>query len=219
MKPIVDLFRFCEISYDEPIGKESLFDGCLYFRVIDSVNDYCYIAEFDEYTVVCFRGTDGDIGAWVNNFDVIKLERGKFHNGFYDSYKLMEKEIEMCLKRTDLTKKLYVVGHSRGGALACMCSYWLIKRAVKKELCCFAYGMPAQGNKEYRNEFNLMPIDCTCVVNGYDMVPNLPPKQLGFRHVGKTYWLSQPIWHKLFCKIKDHLPKSYSERLKNWNRS
>jgi len=80
-----------------------------------------------------------------------------------------------------------------------------------------SYGSPAVGIKAFRNEFNMLPIDFTRVINGYDFAQHVPFRSLGFRHVGKYYWLYQPFYHRYFCKIYDHIPKNYTKALLKLN--
>jgi hypothetical protein len=75
------------------------------------------------------------------------------------------------------------------------------------------FGAPMQGNKVYRDEFNLLPINCTDVIHGYEFTWNLPPDWLGFRRIGRFLHLPEPKWHKVFRKIRDHYYTHTTEAL------
>jgi hypothetical protein len=156
--------------------------------------------------------------------------KGIIHDGFYTGWSFFKPIIEEFLVRmaSDKTKvaitkstirdvanqlkPIYVTGHSRGGALCTLCARHIAKN-LGLPCSCISFGAPAQGTKEYRDQLDLLPINHTRVTHGYDIVPEMPPYVLGFRHGGKHLWLSEPAIHKLFHKIRDHFYSWYVKGL------
>ena len=182
--------------------------------------------------LITFRGTK-DASAWRSNFDVYPLKddkpllkdgkwgKGTIHDGFYTSWSRLKDEIVECVKPylNNDNYNIICTGHSRGGALAILCGRHLIKNENSKDIMVYAFGTPKQGNAEYviqmqkyiENGLNIIRI-----INGYDIVPELPPDELGFRHVGMEIKLSQPAWHRWFkfMRIFDHRYESYTKAIK-----
>jgi predicted lipase len=236
MKMIQDLWRYAKLATSEPQNKDEfislnsdLSDNLIEFIPMENFLDYGYIAEYENRIVFCYRGTKGKIQAWLSDFDAYPLQydgspvlqsgrwgEGCIHDGFYTGWSYFKPIITdyvKVLKKNKIKKELLCTGHSRGGALSTLCARHIAKN-LKLSCSNISFGAPAQGTKQYRDEYNKLPIDSTYVINGYDIVPTMPPKQFGFRHVGKPFLLSQPIWHKWFCKISDHYYSSYEKKIK-----
>lgn len=234
MNVITDLWRYAELcSHDN--------DEYLIRRVLLSMEqpvtpmvtfmrnntDFGYICEGGNRVVIAFRGTDG-FEAWLRNFDPWPLEcenqnaRGYIHDGFWDAFENFKVEIDRYFRGSfrlngDFSRcpvPVFITGHSRGGALATLCARHLAKNR-KLPVSCVSFGAPAQGTKKYRDEVDLLPVNHSRVVNGYDIVTTLPPSWLGFRHCGKLFHMAVPLWRKLFrvTKILDHAYSSYTKGL------
>jgi len=139
------------------------------------------------------------------------------HNGFYDAWNTFKKPINQYINKILNIEslpfpKIEVTGHSKGSTLATLCCRHLAKN---RRLPCsgIVFGTPRVGNKEFRNEFNILPINFTRVNLGYDIVKYVPPALWTFRHVGKSYWLKQPFWHKYFMKVHNHFPSNYNKKI------
>lgn len=178
---------------------------------------------------------------WENTLKNTKTgAQGTIHNEFYEAWSYFKPVIEnylmayataykdkasdtwkaMNISKKDMSKiwkglklpPIYVYGHSRGGALAALCARHIAKN-LGIPCSCIMFGAPMQGNKVYRDEFNLLPINCTDVIHGYEFTWNLPPDWSGFRRVGRFLHLPEPKWHKVFRKIRDHYPTHTTEAL------
>lgn len=221
MNIIADIWKFAYIAYQEPrANTDSAFLFKSIFTPMNNNLDYGYIAEFEDRIIIAFRGTKGKFESWFTNFEFEKdsLPDGKnIHQGFYDGWSAFKDTISNYIKINGDNKKIYITGHSRGGALCSLCARHIAKN-LKMPCCNLAFAPPKQGNKEYRDEFNLLPIDSTNIINGYDIVPNVPFYDLGFRDVGKTLHLSQPWWHKWFHEIRDHYPENYTKAIFNYSK-
>jgi predicted lipase len=224
----MDLWRFALNAPKEFHTMEQFVTGSGYnpsidgeiinFQYLSNDIDYGYGVEFEDRTIFVFRGTRKTFESWIKNFDVYPLREdllkkgpwgdGTIHDGFYSGWSAFKDMVNNMAG----SKPIFCTGHSRGGALCTLCARHIAKN-LKKTCSNIAFAAPMQGTNNYRDEFNLLPIDSTLIVNGYDIVPTLPPQKLGFRSVGKTIQLKQPFWHKWLCRTKDHYPSEYDKAL------
>jgi triacylglycerol lipase len=127
--------------------------------------------------VVCFRGTQ-QLRDWLTNINADKAEvwstktpgklLGHFHLGFHDAYKSVEGQM---LEHLEELKELplFVTGHSLGGALATIATWYL---PGEKLAACYTFGAPRCGDDKMGPRYRT-PI--YRVVNGADPVPFVPP--------------------------------------------
>ena len=133
--------------------------------------------------VICFRGTEpASIRDWITNLRAYKVPvkgnssgsaeiLGHVHKGFNEAYKSVSIQIEKYLKGCE-SLPLYITGHSLGGALATLAT-WYLER--DKLAACYTFGAPQVGDDGLLNYFRT-PI--YRIVNGADPVPLVPPSGL-----------------------------------------
>ena len=222
MKILMDMFGFANIAYQEPTtalqlvslskNRYDIKEPIKFFHTINNT-DFAFIAEYTDSVIMTFRGTD-NFNGWISDFAAYPLKEAKtIHQGFYDGWTSFKSFIDNYLKSYN-KQPIYVTGHSRGAAIAVLCARHLAKNRDVSGSSCIVFGCPRIGNRNFRDEFNKLPIDLTRVENGYDLVTGIPSSKLGFRHVGKDCWFEQPRWHKLFSKIRDHLTHNYEKSLR-----
>ncbi|WP_345011416.1 lipase family protein [Pseudaeromonas paramecii] len=112
-----------------------------------------FYVERDEELLVCWRGTESKFDALTDlSFRPVPCPpqmacQGKVHDGFYHQFRAVEqhpkqeiREVYETISRSIQKKKLYICGHSLGGALA------LIHAATLKneghDPLLYSYGMP-----------------------------------------------------------------------------
>jgi hypothetical protein len=218
MNMLQDMARYSKICYDNPKGTEPLFKDCIDFVPMQNDIDYGCIVYYKDRIVIAFKGTVG-VEAWIEDFRVAKLAEGNtIHKGFYDAWVNFKKPIQDYLKNyyTDDSFKLpiFCTGHSRGAAITTLCARHLKKNMkLAVNVSNINFGSPALGNGSYRDEYGFLGIYTTRVVNGYDIVTDLPPHDFGFRHVGTEVHLPQPAIHKWFWRIRDHYIENYEKAL------
>ncbi len=154
-----------------------------------------------EIIIVSVRGTDGTIEEWSSNFDVgadieeywdrenPDWKNKKNHKGFDVAANRLYAEIEAYVQRHDLSapKAIFIVGHSRGAAIANILGAKLEESDVFEPYTyTFATPNTTVDKGNYKTIFNL--------VNSDDLVPYLPIEKWGFDRYGTTYSIS----------IKDH---------------
>ena len=129
----------------------------------------------DEVSVLSFRGTEIDKSSDIDSNIKLSMKdstSGKTHEGFQASFNDVRDKIEKSLKKI-CGYKLYITGHSLGGALALIATSNL---DYDKIFACYTFGCPMVGDQVFSNSIKY-PV--YRVVNAYDIVPKLPlPKYL-----------------------------------------
>ena len=234
-KPLPLLWSHSRIVYGKPTDKKSsiLFKESKEFITMENDTDFAYVAIFDGYIIISFRGTD-NIKGWISNLDPFPLDgdgylkvnltdgkwgKGMIHDGFYESWKFFKSCVDKIFETYHINHNSYAIyscGHSRGGALAELCARHIAKN-LKMRNSCITFASPAPGIKAYRDQFRSLPINGTRVVNGWDIVTDLPPHSIGFRHgCANKVWMKKAYWKKWvpWLRVKDHYTKSYEKAIK-----
>jgi predicted lipase len=136
--------------------------------------------------ILAFRGTQSR-GSILQDLKVIRRRtpEGRLHAGFADGYADIHSHVVSRLRRFS-AKRVWLTGHSLGGALALLAA-WLLKRKFVPvhEVCTF--GAPMIGNKTACEAFNReFSGRIFRYINGRDPVPKLPTLSLAaneFVHV------------------------------------
>lgn len=153
-----------------------------------------------------YEGSD-----WFHDFQVFKVKReglGDIHKGFADTWDRLKDEI---IKRLDPKKKLYIGGHSLGGAVACIAALSLHKNGFKVESV-YTYGQPRVGDYDWKRNFVKSKIELYRVVNGDDIVTTIP--KILYWHVGKEVHINKRgFFSWLHDNFTDHLIPNYIENL------
>eukprot|EP00884_Botryococcus_braunii_P008341 jgi/Botrbrau1/17508/Bobra.0054s0084.1 len=88
-----------------------------------------------------------------------------------------------------LVQRIYVTGHSLGGALASIGACMLVKRFPAADVNCITFASPRAGNKYFDAAFSTLISTSLRFVYNYDAVPTVPMPYIGFRHVDHCFWL------------------------------
>jgi hypothetical protein len=146
--------------------------GFALVATFDNGGTQAYLAtrDTDRMAVLAFRGTEKDYRDIKTDLNARFYRSGttKTHSGFLDAFKLVEPAIRQALDELD-GYKLYLTGHSLGGALALIAARRL---ACDEVAACYTFGSPKVGNEEFGDAIKV-PI--YRVVNAADSVPSLPP--------------------------------------------
>lgn len=166
------------------VAKESWgFSGCIPFA---SGETQGFVSWDEACVLVSYRGTES-IGDWLLNVSLAPTERtyGRVHGGFSTGFEAVRGLVEDALQQADVDRKrLWLTGHSLGGALATITAAELVDRHTVTGI--YTYGQPkAVGaraarlfRQRYQDRFQRF-------VNDDDIVPGVPP---GYRHVGRLFW-------------------------------
>lgn len=138
---------------------------------------------------IVFRGTDKHTDWLVNFFFVpLPLPHPMAHGGFVLSWKLAKRRFVPWLRsHKGRFDRIFITGHSLGGALALACAYELQDEGFEVAQC-ITVGMPRLYTAwSVKKVENLLGDRFLRVVKDKDVVPKVPPALLGFRHMGKPW--------------------------------
>lgn len=123
----------------------------------------------------------------------------KVHSGFYKSYLMIRNDILIRSKNVD---KIIIMGQSLGAAIATFAAID-IQYNNEKDVGCLITGSPRVGNQVFVNSYNKRVPDTYRYVHANDIVPGVPWKWMGFRHISKEIHLGK----KRTCgmSICDHM--------------
>lgn len=155
--------------------------------------------------VVVFRGSS-NINNWIINIDAIRttypLCSGcSVHEGFYSGYTFVASAVRTAvqnLKAKYRTAKLYITGHSLGGALAIFGTADLKNLFGAVDLT-YTFGQPRIGNAAFASWFETQHPNVFRLIHYADIVPHLPPSNLGFLHSNKQAWYQRGMTSYQLC--------------------
>lgn len=148
---------------------------------------HCFLAlrQDRQLGVVAFRGTDkddpSDVADDINALPAPWAAGGKVHRGFAGALADVRSEVERALQ--PLQCRLLFTGHSLGAALATLLA------GVRAPAALYTFGSPMVGDSDFVATLSGVKsyryVDCT------DIVTRIPPEILGYRHLGRPYYIAQ----------------------------
>jgi triacylglycerol lipase len=154
---------------------------------LPTVSTHCFVAGGRGATIVAFAGTDPAVSAnWVTDFDA-HLEKTGAARGYSTAASAVWPELAPLIAKTAAANgKVFVTGHSLGGALAALTALKIGTDSVADVQAVYTFGMPRPGDDGLAETYNTRLGQCTYrLVHGDDVVPTVAPTSLGFRHVGR----------------------------------
>lgn len=149
--------------------------------------------------MVAFRGTNGaDLENWITNIKALSspypgVANAEVHSGFLQAYNDVKAQVNNAVQNlmtAHPTAKIFVTGHSLGGALAVFAAVDFRQNLfANKVVTLYTYGQPRVGNDEF-SDFIFSKLDGFYVrVTHYDdTVAHVPPRISGFKHAGNELW-------------------------------
>ena len=163
--------------------------------------------------IVAFRGSRSPLdfihdaecyfASYVRNVEV-----GLVHSGFLGDFESLKAEViqqVLALRKLYVTVKIYVTGHSLGGALAILAALELRAQQLTPALV-VTFGQPRVGNAAFAQLYNAQLRENTWrVINQNDVVPRTPGWLFSYRHCGQEIlldeWGSYDVNPPLACKL------------------
>ena len=195
-----------------------LFQMCLHTTYTDVENDVSFaVQQADGRFYILFEWSRGCVD-WKNNLDFPiapyrdMQDRWYCHRGFLRAWKTAEPYVEKILQRMH-PEKITVAGFSHGGALATFCYeyIWFHHPGLRPHLAGMGFGAPRVVS---------CPTGCdalaarwanyTVVRNLDDIVTHLPPKFMGYRHVGRLWEIGKK---GRYTSFDAHRPENYISSL------
>lgn len=159
------------------------------FRWVENekTDTQAFVAGKGGQLVLCFRGTSSGADALVDA-RFLKTEafggRGRVHRGFNSALDSVWSQLQAAVDALGGDKKLFACGHSLGAALAQLAAHRLALSGYQLSGV-YVYGSPRVGNREFMEAYNELLEEKTFLhINNKDIVARIPPRILGFNHLG-----------------------------------
>ena len=170
----------CEASADAYLGRESDADAVVQCLITDTV---VTLTKAGDYVVMAFRGTK-DLRNWLTDLDCHLVEDGglRVHAGFCEAWKSVAEDVVKTIETLQpganqlFMKRLFITGHSLGGALAQLAAFDLAVKYGRSALAgVYTFGQPRVGDPGFARAYNNLIGDRTFrVVHDVDIVPHVP---------------------------------------------
>jgi triacylglycerol lipase len=145
------------------------------------------VASRGEAIIVAFAGTDPlHLLNWVSDF-YIGRPTEDVHEGFQAAADAVWPVVGVAIERSiNENRRLFVVGHSLGAAIALVTVDRARQEKNLSSAQVFVFGAPRVGKADFVAAYNPVFGRTTYrLVYGRDIVPTVPPVELGFHHVGR----------------------------------
>ena len=197
-----------QVLENSPNGKLVKF-----FNTTFNVQCGITISHIEKRISIVFRGSDS-LQDWIYDFLIIKKNIGdgkSVHYGFYRQLfgDNLYKKILLCLNELVLEHPEYginIVGHSLGGGLATILSYYLVleDQFFNKNIIVVTFGSPRVGNYSFMECYNnIENIQHYRVVNQNDIVCSVP--YFNYYHVGQKIMIDKNCATFFDCNYQDSL--------------
>ena len=161
-----------------------------------------FVAESTNEIVIALQGTN-DVVDWIKNlqFEKSSFLRSKVHRGFLKGMRSIKNSVQASLDEISdwKTKRIFVTGHSRGGAIGILLAKHL-NHAFGSELShvisVYCFGCPRVGVSEFFDSWELGNTTFL-YINEADPIPSVPPQLDGFVHVAEQLVLHDGTVSKL----------------------
>ena len=116
-------------------------------------NDTTVVVAFGGTVVTSYRNILTDV--WLKKSSIYPGSRVQAHSGFVSALELVYSDVVKFLETFPPGKKLYITGHSLGGALASLLGYRLVQDGVyNSSPIQYVYGCPPVGEPAFAKSFN-----------------------------------------------------------------
>ena len=184
-----------------------------------------YVIAAENHLIISFRGTENDWEDWVSNIKIglqpwsSGQDNDLVHNGFkmaLDS--VWQQLISQIDQYRDNKQPVWITGHSLGAALAVLAGLRLSELRPDIAIAgIYTFAQPRVGNDGFVKRLETSIADRVYrVVNKGDMVPELPPQRMGYRHGGHLEKITDsgdiiedyhPCWFVTFWeRLKGYAP-------------
>jgi len=159
------------------------------FIDIDGAQAYVFYNKSD--LIISCRGTQpsemNDIMADLEVFKADSVTGNKIHQGFKEEVDKIYESVFDIVSRRALTKKIWVTGHSLGGAMATILAQRLEFKGGYDVDTLYTYGSPRAGGPKFRAWCD-KHLNHQRFVNNNDVVPCVPTF-FRWRHSGKCNYI------------------------------
>eukprot|EP00884_Botryococcus_braunii_P006437 jgi/Botrbrau1/15795/Bobra.4_1s0146.1 len=132
------------------------------------------------------------------------IKGAKVHKGFYtqlvDMFPELKDKINKLLEKAGVQpqelQRIFVTGHSLGGALATIGACLLSKEYTDADVSVVTFASPRPGNVQFAQAYRYLIGDSLRFIFNYDLIPAMPSKRW-WAHVDQCMWLkprNPPRW-------------------------
>jgi triacylglycerol lipase len=166
---------------------------------------YGFLAESRHDTVIAFRGTKlsksffdlaASLGIAQTPFPFVP-SAGQTHSGFTELYRPMRKQLFRHLGAAARRKRLWITGHSLGGALAVYAALDLAANTGFRRPAVYTLGSPRAGSPGFAEAFNRRVPVSFRLANIHDPVPSQPLKRY------RLFWNREPWKYRHVRTLKE----------------
>ncbi len=188
--PVAELMaELCDVAYEPPVVAEKTFErlGFQKWQTVVDGSMIGYVLIHDQTAVIVFRGTDNKVDWLVNLASTTSTTpSGQIHRGFSDAYRPMSPQVESILEDNSI-ERVWITGHSLGGALALVSAHELLKEPVEIAGV-VTFGQPAVAKHDLASHLDRELIGKYArFVNHEDIVPRVP---ITFKPCGRLVWFT-----------------------------
>ncbi|MEO0454820.1 MAG: lipase family protein [Verrucomicrobiota bacterium] len=178
------------------VSKEWGFNKCQFISVKKKpdIDTQCLVLADDQNIIIAFRGSES-AEDWFANFQAVTdpgpLNNTKAHEGFQDAlYPTVIRLTETINRFSDNDQKLWITGHSLGGALCSLHAGMLAENGFEV-YGIYTFASPRPGDKDFADELMAkIKGPHFRVINSGDVVPHVPPEPF-FSHPGNRVILKK----------------------------
>jgi hypothetical protein len=155
--------------------------------VLPTVSTHCFVAGGRGATIVAFAGTDPVVLAnWITDFDIRRGKTGSAEGFNVAASAVWPRLKPLIAKAAAANGRIFVTGHSLGGALAALIALKINSETVGDVQAVYTFGMPRPGDRTLADAYNRRLGQRTYrLVHGKDLVPTVAPTSLNFLHLGR----------------------------------
>ena len=186
---------FCKLAYTPEANiKYQLTEYDINYFECKFTDTQTFVAVDSESIIITFRGTTS-LRDWITNFDteLYMTDYGmNFHTGFYRGVtrSILRKVVEIIFDHPG--KKIYLTGHSLGGAEALVCFVELLYTYGIRPHSLVTFGAPRAVDTRSAGVLNVLyKNDYKRYVNNNDIVPHLPPEFTDMSHWGTLQYFDE----------------------------
>jgi len=146
-----------------------------------------YAAHAGRDAIIAFRGTERSLGDILTDLKFIRQHtpHGALHSGFWDGYDRIHSDIaDFCVKAAQRSGRIWLTGHSLGGALAVVAAYRLTYEKKLPIGGVVTFGQPMVVMPSLAQTLSPLLNDrYLSFVNGRDPIPTLVRPYVHFGHM------------------------------------
>ncbi|MBW4081191.1 lipase family protein [Paenibacillus sp. S150] len=162
-----------------------------------------FILESPEEIIIAFRGSSSTVN-WISNANAMQ-KKFKYikedclaHRGFTDIYSSARSGLLSALSRLPSGKRLYITGHSLGGALATLCAADIAANTEYNTPHLYTYGSPRTGDPAFAQACSKHVPNSYRIANLFDAAAYVPPSIFKLPNRDKRYYYSHV---QTFCPL------------------